>query len=108
MGNPWQVPSILDVSILWEEIFMVRIRLSMILAVTMLGPFAPALAGTADTAHCTTSFNKELQTFETRCSDGSLAVSAYEPQSQRWETRIIQQGPDAKPPDWAQPPQPRR
>lgn len=87
---------------------MVHMRLSMILTMAMLSLVTPVLAGTDDTARCTTSFNRELQRFEISCSDGSFAVCDYDPQLQRWETMIIQEGPEAKPPNWAQPPQPRR
>jgi hypothetical protein len=87
---------------------MVYIRLSTILTMAMFSLSAPVLAGTADMARCITSFNRELHRFETRCSDGSFAVSNYQPGSQRWESLIIQQGPEAKPSNWAQPPQPRR
>jgi hypothetical protein len=87
---------------------MVDMRLPMILTMAVLGLWTPVLAGTDDTARCSTSFNRELQRFEMSCSDGSLAVSNYDPQLQRWETLIIQQGPEPKPQNWAQPPQPRR
>ncbi|MGH8064528.1 MAG: hypothetical protein ACRERE_04680 [Candidatus Entotheonellia bacterium] len=57
-----------------------------ILTVLMLALVSPALA---DTARCRTRSDEAFKRWITECSDGSRAITTYDPQFKRYQTDVI-------------------